>query len=472
MAAHRSRHACIIIAVLPDAGRSDPAAPAASGSRVGPIQEASISEFLSPTRLLSYWDRLRTSFWFLPSLMAGIALALSFGLIELDRWLGVAVVDDVTFLYTFGPEGARAILSTIASSMITVAGLTFSITMLTLQLASSQYGPRLLRNFMRDRGNQIVLGTFIATFVYCLLVLRTVRGVEGSAFVPHISVAFGVLLALASLGVLIYFIHHVASSIRIETLLTELATETHATIDRLYPERLGNDPHSDDPPPALPDFAAARPVFGAGSGYVQRIDVEALMELATEHDLTVRIEARPGTFVTPHDAIFRAHPQAHVEDDIADMLRGCFVVGQERTPEQDLEFSIHRVVEIAQRALSPGVNDPTTALYCIDRLREAFVFLADRDAPSALRVDDGGRLRVVTEVIAFDDLACPAFGSVGRYGIADADVAMRLLATIDSIAKRLSPDRRLALNLLRSQIRAAAAEAAKLQIDRERILAR
>jgi uncharacterized membrane protein len=174
--------------------------------------------------------------------MAAIAIALSFLLVQADVWIGGETVRDIGWLYTFGPEGARAILSAIASSMITVAGLTFSITMLTLQLASSQFGPRLLRNFMRDRGNQIVLGTYLATFVYCLLVLRTVRGTEGSHFVPHLAVAAGVLLALASIAVLIYFIHHVATAIRIETLLAELAAETRTAVDRLFPQRIGDNP--------------------------------------------------------------------------------------------------------------------------------------------------------------------------------------------------------------------------------------
>ncbi len=130
-------------------------------------------------------------------------------------------------------------LSAIAGSMITVAGLTFSITMLTLQLAASQFGPRMLRDFMRDRGNQLVLGTFIATFLYCLLVLRTVRGTEEASFTPHLAVAFGVLLAIASLAVLIFFVHHVATSIRVETLLAELGRQTLEAVDRLYPAQIG-----------------------------------------------------------------------------------------------------------------------------------------------------------------------------------------------------------------------------------------
>ncbi len=413
-----------------------------SGKHAVLRQEAPIPSFLSAARLHGYWDRLRTSFWFLPSGMAGVAIALSFGLIQLDTMASTEWVTEVGWLYSFGPGGARALLSAIASSMITVAGLTFSITMLTLQLASSQFGPRLLRNFMRDRGNQVVLGIFISTFVYCLLVLRTVRGTEESSFVPHLSVAAGVLLALSSIAVLIYFIHHVATAIRIESLLEALAVETHATIDHLYPERLGQDPphdqQSDFDVPDVPE-SDFRPIMAGSSGYMQRVDVEALMRIATEHDLIIRVEARPGRFVADQDAVFRVHAVDRVSDDVADMLKATFILGHERTPDQDLEFSIRRIVEIAQRALSPGINDPTTALYCIDRLGEAFGRLARRDVPSSLRFDTERRLRVVTSVISLDELACPAFAAVARYGLADADVVRHLLDTMKKLQRAQGP---------------------------------
>lgn len=398
-----------------------------------------IPSFLSATRLYSYWDRLRTSFWFLPSAMAGVAIILSFGLIQLDTMVSSEWIAELGWLYSFGPEGARAVLSAIASSMITVAGLTFSITMLTLQLASSQFGPRLLRNFMRDRGNQVVLGIFISTFVYCLLVLRTVRGTEETSFVPHLSVAVGVLLALASIAVLIYFIHHVATAIRIESLLKALAVETHAAIDHLYPERLGHDPpHDEKSASDVPD-SDFRSIMAGSSGYMQRVDVEALMRIATEHDLVIFVEARPGRFVTELDTVFRVHTADRVSDEVADMLKGTFVLGQERTPEQDLEFSIRRIVEIAQRALSPGINDPTTALYCIDRLGEAFARLARRDVPAPMRFDDERRLRVVTTVITLDELACPAFAAVARYGMSDGDVVRHLLNTMKVLQRAARP---------------------------------
>jgi uncharacterized membrane protein len=417
-----------------------------------------IRKFLSAAQFASYWDRLRSSFWFLPSAMAAIAIALSFVLVNLDAQIGAETVSNIGWLYTFGPEGARAILSAIASSMITVAGLTFSITMLTLQLASSQFGPRLLRNFMRDGGNQLVLGTYIATFIYCLLVLRTVRGTEGSHFVPHIAVAGGVLLALASIAVLIYFIHHVANAIRIETLLEELAVETRMSIDRLYPERMGHNPASSDPrqprPGLPPDFEhRMRPIVSDHSGYVQRVDTDALMKLAIEQDLIMRVDARPGRFVWDRHALLSAYPAPVVSDDVADRLRSAFVIGAERTPEQDLEFSVRRIIEIAQRALSPGINDPTTALYCIDRLGETFACLAERDIPAPLRVDDDGKLRVVTETTDLEQLAAPAFAAVAHYGKDDNDVCNKLLETLDALLKSMPPGSAGGLSGLREELR-------------------
>lgn len=390
------------------------------------------------TQVLGVWDQMRSSFWFLPSVMAGLAIGLSFAFVQVDVWLGVETVRSTSWLYAFGPEGARAILSAISGSMVTVAGITFSITMLTLQLASTQFGPRLLRNFMSDRGNQVVLGTFIATFVYCLLVLRTVRGTEGSSFVPHLAVAFGVLLAVASLAVLIYFIHHVATSIRIEVILQDLADETRAVIDRLYPARLGSEASSgiEQASRLVPDDleARSRRICIDAGGYVQRVDSDALVKVAVKHDLVLNIMERPGRFITERDPILLAYPQERVTDEVADELRGALIVGPDRTPTQDLEFSIRRIVEVAQRAMSPGINDPTTALYCVDRLGEVLEVLAGRKKPAAQRVDDNGALRIVAESATLAKVACPAFAAAARYGVSDPDVIRKLLEAMVRLA--------------------------------------
>ena len=409
---------------------------------------------LTTTQITSAWERLRTNFWFLPSLMATLAAVSSFALIEFDVWLGAEAVRSLGWTYMFGAEGARAILSAIASSMITVAALTFSMTMLSLQLASSQFGPRLLRNFMRDRVNQAMLGIFIATFVYCLLVLRTVRGTDDNNFVPHISVAFGVFLALASLAMLIYFIHHIALAIRIETLLADIADEIGATIDYLYPEQIGREDGPCNQTDARPveDVSALQPVAAVRSGYVQSVDAEALMRVATAKDLVIRIVTRPGRFVVKGQTLMTAGPSERVSEDIADELCGTLIIGRDRTPTQDLEFSIRRIVEIAQRALSPGINDPTTALYCIDRLAEAFGRLSTRSSPSPTRRDDTGRIRVVTEVVTFEALACPAFAAVARYGVGDADVMASLLAAMSTLAKRADAKAAHAIEVLAEKI--------------------
>lgn len=390
---------------------------------------------LSGTRLASLWQRLRTSFWFLPSAMAVLAVTLSFVLLRVDDALTDGFVRDLGWLYTFGPDGARALLSAIAGSMITVAGLTFSITMLTLQLASSQFGPRMLRNFMRDRGNQLVLGTYIATFVYCLLVLRAVRGTEGSSFVPHVSVAVGVGLALASIAVLIYFIHHVASSIRLEFLLPQLAAEAVAAVDRLYPEEPARTAEVD----AGLLLEAGTVVTAGRSGYIQRIDGGALLSCAESADLVVRVKCRPGAFVTEHVPLAVAGSAGRMTEDAVGRLRAAFVIGRERTPEQDVEFSVRRIVEIAQRALSPGINDPTTALYCIDRLGETLGRVAGRPTPSPLLADAGGRVRVVQESGDVAALVCTPFAAVARYAMGDAEVVDRLLQTLHLVLRDARP---------------------------------
>jgi uncharacterized membrane protein len=432
------------------------------------------------TRVSAFRERLNSSFWFVPVMMCAIAIGLAFLLIAFDTWLGVGSVSDFGLLYTFGPEGARAILSVIASSMITVASLIFSITMLSLQLASSQFGPRVLENFMRDRSNQVVLGTFVATFLYCLVVLRSVRGTGDSGFVPHLTVAFAVLLAGVGVGVLIYFIHHMATSIRIETLLKRLVTDGCIAVDRLFPEKIGHGR------PAYEDGTGQRSLpnnFDAGSqkinadasGYVQKVGMKALMRIAAKHDLILRIEFPPGRFVTEGECMFTAYPCDRVTNKVADSLRSELVIGRNRTFDQDVEFSIWRIVELAQRSLSPGINDPTTAIYCIDRLGELFIRMSGRDVPSPIRLDKNGQLRIKTEVENPAELICHAFSAIARYGISDVDVVVRLVDTIEKLSRSLPPAACEAITTLRDQVLIEGEGHASTSFDRnamQKLLAR
>jgi uncharacterized membrane protein len=253
------------------------------------------------TKLGKIWESLHNSFWFVPLLMVLSAIALAYIMLSLDHgdkdWL-----QGLPLTYSRGPEGAREVLSTVAGSMVSVATTAFSIVIVALQLASGQFGPRLIGNFMRDTGNQIVLGTFISTFVYCLLILRTVNSIDDDEFVPHLSVAFSIVLAIFGVAVLIYFLHHVATSIQAQQVIANVGTELSETIERLFPQKVGRSTAKDkqeikntDIPDNFEEEASS--IRSDKSGYIQAIDNEELIEIAAKFDVIVRLNYRPGDYV-------------------------------------------------------------------------------------------------------------------------------------------------------------------------------
>ena len=390
------------------------------------------------TRLRASWEYLRGTYWAVPSAMAVTAVGLSVGMIQLDEAATASLLVRLSWVYTGGPEGARAVLSTIAASMITVAGVTFSITIVALTLASQQFGPRLLRNFLRDLGNQVVLGTFVSTFIYCLLVLRTVRGSDDEEFVPHLAVTVGVVLAMVSLGVLIFFIHHVATSIQASRIIANVADDLEGAIDRLFPETIGEDFATADRSGAAPDETRAleegsRQVRATTTGYVQAINAEGLLEVARERNVVVWVRARPGAFVRKGQALLSvgATPPHHDSDDTP--FQRVFIIGSDRTGTQDVTFFIDQLVELAVRALSPGINDPGTARLCIDRLEQALCHLAARRIPSPARRDSDGRVRVFACPLTFARMVKSAFDEIARYGRTSVSVTCRLLQAVRSV---------------------------------------
>lgn len=386
------------------------------------------------------WEDLRASFWFLPSLMMVGAIALAMAMLNLDRALGAEWISKSGWVEMRGPEGARALLSAVANSMMAIASLTFSITIVTLQLASSQFGPRLLRNFIRDRGNQMVLGAFIATFAYCLMVLRAVNGIEDHQFVPEIAITVGIVLALGSLGVLIYFIHHIARSIQAGQVIAHVGRELHGAIKRLYPEGAGQeipDSSGADDHAALADFShGARIIESGKSNYLQSVDSEGLFALAVDKDAIFKIEYRPGQFVMEGSALVRAWPAETIDDALAAAIREKFNLGLQRTLTQDMEFAVDQLVEIAVRALSPGINDPFTASTCIDRLGAAIAELSNKKFPSAFRFDDQGKLRILAEISSPAGIIDAAFHQIRQAARGNTAVTLRLLDTINALLAR------------------------------------
>ena len=413
--------------------------------------------------LLRTFDRLRESYWFIPSIMALAAILLAGGMVWLDSYEGSAWMDRLAWLYASRPDGARQVLSAIGGSMITVAGTVFSVTIAAVVYASGQYGPRLLSNFMSDRGNQVTLGTFIATFLYCLIVLRTIRSPEesgGVGFVPNLALLVGVFLAVCSIAVLIFFIHHVPSKIHINSVIEDIGERLLREIGNRFPTFLGDPPDEDDEDDdgeagdvripaafsrdASPEQASERAlVEAADTGYIQFIEDDVLLAQAQKADLVLRLQYQPGDFVHTGGALVEAWPPDRCEDSAVRAIREAFAVGARRSGLQDLRFLIDELVEIAGRALSPGVNDPFTAVTCIDWLGAALSDIAPRRLPSHLRVDKEGALRVIAHPVTFDRFLDRSFGAIAQYAATDMIASLRFIRSLGDVSLRCDDPGRL-----------------------------
>lgn len=371
------------------------------------------------------WRRALESFWFYPAVLCVSAVVLAEGLVLADRALPAETVQGVGFLRALSASGSRALLGAIATSVLTVAGTTFSITISVLATTTSTYGPRLVRNFMTDRGNQLVLGVFTASFLYALIVLRSVRSQDddGSAFVPTVAVNVAVLLAVLCVGVLVYFIHHIADSVQVSTLQRRLRDELDAVVKLLAPpeSRTGAVDAAASLPESLPPVQGER--TATATGYVQWIDVDGIVEVARRAGGTAEVLVRPGDHVLVREPCLRLRgTAAWSEGDARAACRGI-VLGVERTPHQDLSFAVQQLTEMAVRALSPGMNDPYTAAYAFDTLADGLVRLVERDPPSAGRTDADGVLRAVVRWPQPEELLGAVLLAVRTYALA-APVAL------------------------------------------------
>lgn len=341
-------------------------------------------------------------------------------------------------LFGVGAEGARLMLSTLAGSMITVMGITFSMTLLALVLASGQYTSRILRNFMRNRVTQSTLGVFASIFTYCLIVLRTIRGSGGvDEFVPSLAVFFAFVMSLGGVGVLIYFIHHIALSIQASSIIASVAQETNDSIDRLLPKKADQEADKDearDQVLELLDESPWYPVLATESGYVQSINSAALLRLAVDNRTIVRMEHGIGEFVVQDTALVSLaltnHPPAQ---QIIDSLNAAFSIGRHRTVDQDPAFGIRQIVDMAIKALSPGVNDTSTAVMCVDYLTSILARLAVRQFPPLYRYE-GETLRVVAIVPSFEGLLAEAFDQIRNNAEKNVAIMARMLGALNTIS--------------------------------------
>lgn len=367
-------------------------------------------------RLRSNWFAIRASYWFWPALFALGALVLGFTVVHLDRTGASLWLAERNWIVPARSDGASNMLSVLAGSVIGVASTVFSITIAAVAYASGTFGPRLLNNFMEDKGNQFSLATFVGTFVYAVTVLQSVRSGDGpeTAFVPQLALTLAWGLLLLSVAVLVYFLHHVPDSIRINSVLEAIGR-------RLLQEIVSRFPDEGTAEPQPLGWPMGSEVVAQDAGYIRVIDFRELDAMARRHGLTVWLMARPGDFIHAGMPLAMASDQA-LAPHLADHVRSVFALGGSRTPEQDLEFSIDELVEITLRALSPAVNDPFTALNALHWLGAATVLIGQRDLDRDAWNEPGLACSVLPLRDGFEHFLARGFGCA-RSGVATAPIA-------------------------------------------------
>jgi uncharacterized membrane protein len=421
----------------------------------------------------SQWENVSRGFWFFPGLVALAGAALAMVLVPIDRAAGT---EAFPLAFDGDASAARTILGTVAGSLITVAGLAFSITVVTVQLVSSQLTPRAVRSFLADRPSQLVAGTFVGIFAYCLLVLRVVRneGVGDDGFVPALAVTGSIVLGLVGLVLLLVFIHRITQVIKVENIAARIASETASTIDRLYPEQYGEGVARDAAPASWDVSGEPAVVRPQRAGHVRAVALEDLADADLPASARVHVRVRPGDLVTCATVLIEVWPRTAVDQATHDRLRGLVSVQSERDVAQDVGFGIRQLADVAVRALSPGVNDPTTAVTCIGYLRNALEDLGKRRLPDRLRRMGEDGLLVYAEAREFDELLREAFAEIGRFGRADARVTVAVLDALAGVAvaarRAGALDRAAAARELAEEIAGPAIEDARTEHER-RLLA-
>ncbi|MDD1651027.1 MAG: DUF2254 domain-containing protein [Methylococcaceae bacterium] len=383
----------------------------------------------------------------MPSLIVVFSIGFAIALIETDTAGTDRLAAQWPRLFGAGAEGARGMMSTIAGSMMTVVGVTFSMILVVLALASSQYTSRILRNFIRNRVTQIVLGIFAGIFTYCLIVLRTIRGGNEGAFVPSFAVFFGFVLALGGVAALMFFIHHIASSIQASSIIASVAQETIAAIDRLFPEKLGHGSGEDDDDQTLRPLSERNwcAVPARQSGYIQGVNNTALLRLARDRKSIVRMEHGIGEFVVQDTTLASLFMEDPPDQETVAALQKTYSISSHRTLEQDAAFGIRQIVDVALKALSPGINDVTTAVTCVDYLTAILARIAPRQIPSSHRYEEG-ELRVIAKGPSFESLLVESFDQIRSSATGNVAIMLRMLGALQTIAGLTAgPHRRRAL---------------------------
>ncbi len=389
------------------------------------------------TKTRNFLNRLTATLWFVPTIFVVCGIFLGVFFIGIDYFFE-SPFRYLPAFFSVQPSGARDILAVIAGSIITVAGTVFSITIVALTLASTQFSPRILRNFMRDTGNQSVLGALVGIFAYSIVVLRTIRegGVDPSNdFVPSTAVFVGVLLGFAGVGCLIYFIHHVATSIQATSIISQIAMVTTKEIKASFPEHQKTE-EIDESSKLLRKKKSHSMVNANESGYVQNADITELIRLADQYDLILKMQRRIGQFTIeslPILEVYSDDSDFQLNEAFAGQLRDTYEIGNFRTVQGDVAFGLRQIVDVALKALSPSINDTTTAVTCVDYLTSIMVCLAKRPSCPSLH-SSKGKPRLIVEEQRFEDFFDLAFNQIRQNAGGNVAVILRQLNAINILS--------------------------------------
>jgi uncharacterized membrane protein len=383
------------------------------------------------------FEALRTTFWVVPTILVVLAGLLFLVTYQIDWAAYHRHLSLPQWVETGSANAGLEVLIAIAAAIITVVGVVFSITIVALTLASQQFGPRMMRNFIRDPGNQVTLGIFVGTFTYSMLTLGATMSASGGRFVPHLSISFSEAFMLVDLGVLIYFIHHIAKTIQMPEVIAGVARDLLRAIDAEFPEVPQHMSAPEEAGRSLSELLAmvndrGEPVASSASGYVQFVGYAQLVEIAARTDSVIRLEHRPGHFVVAGRPLARVWPRGAAKH-VSIALAKAHVTGPHRTLMQDPVFAIDQLVEIAIRALSPAVNDTFTALTCIDWLSAGLSRLSSRTLQEGVYRDREGRIRLIEKDPEYDRMVNRAFDKIRQAAVGMPAVIIRMIDALATI---------------------------------------
>jgi uncharacterized membrane protein len=380
---------------------------------------------------------LSGSFWFIPILIILSSIGLASALIFIDRSVEITSIKYLDFIITESADSARSVLSTISGAMIGVAGTVFSITLVALTLASSQFGSRLLKNFMHERLNQVVLGTYVSTYVYCLIVLNVVKENDGETFIPTLSILVAIIIAIGNIVLLIVFIHFISTSLQAEKVISDISISLMKNIESIFSEELEGEEEivtqTKDLEDYLEGYSEVKTLLAPKSGYLQYLHNQSLFEAAKTNAYIIVALHRVGSYIVKGEAMIKLYSKTEFTKDSMIDFKDNFVIGNARTRQQDAEHSIHQMVEIACRALSPGINDPFTAISCIDNLTSTLCYLTRVKFPSRYKFDDEDQLRYAHFPLTYEGMLDAAFLQIRQFSKGSPAVVIRLMEAMIKI---------------------------------------